>query len=99
MCSSLKHSHEGCPGKNNKLFNKCRYCSSRAHTIALCPKSTNSNNNTAVHICLNTLTNTSNFLLPVTQIGVQGSKGPKVKFNAFIRYREFSFLFVKICYE
>ena len=83
-CSSLKHSHEGCPGKNNKLYNKCRYCRSRAHTSALCPNSTNLSNNTAVNICLNTLNNSSNFLLPVIEIGVQGSKGPKVKFNALL---------------
>ena len=50
----------------------------------MCPKSTSQSNNTVVNICLNTLNNTSNFLLPVIEIGVQGFKGPTVKFNALL---------------
>ena len=42
-------------------------------------------NNNSVNICLNTdLDNFSKFLLPVIEIGVQGPKGPKVKFNALL---------------
>ena len=81
-CTSLKHDSENCQGLQDKLWKACKFCNSRQHIGALCPKRTISKPiNT--NACLSTsVGQQSNYLLPVLSITMQGREGKQVTFNA-----------------
>ena len=51
QCTSPYHKVDRCPGILDELRRNCRYCNSRVHVAALCPKSKNP---LSVNACLST---------------------------------------------
>ena len=81
-CTSLRHESEHCHGLQNKLWKPCKFCSSKGHTSALCPKRVVSKPMNT-YACLSTSAGQkSNYLLPVLSITMQGRGGKKITFNA-----------------
>ena len=71
-CTSLRHESEHCHGLQNKLWKPCKFCSSKGHTSALCPKRVVSKPMNT-YACLSTSAGQkSNYLLPVLSITMQG---------------------------
>ena len=81
QCTSPRHKVDRCPGTLSELYRYCRYCNSKVHVAALCPKAKNP---LPVHACLSThVGQKSKYLLPVLSIMFQG-KGGGVTFNALV---------------
>ena len=86
-CTSLKHSTDACYGKQNKLYNPCRFCKSNQHVGAMCQKRNNyvPKGTAITKVCLSTgVEDCSNFLLPVFSVVMEAPNGKKVKFNALL---------------
>ena len=83
----MKHTTDNCYGKVNKLYYACRFCNSYQHVGAMCqnrpiyvPKGT-----AITKVCLNMgVEDSSNFLLPVFSIVMEGPSGTRVKFNVLL---------------
>ena len=82
-CTSPDHKVDVCYGTKKNLFRSCKYCSSKEHVAALCPKYEKTSQ--SVHACLSThIGQKSNYLLPVITVVLQNRCGSKVTFNALL---------------